>query len=287
MVDKPKKINFFTLYFLLFISLSKQSFAWGARAHEIIIENLSIKDSDLKNCELTKAELLKHINDPDTSWKKKLGFKNEPRFHFLHLDKLEKNWEQNLTLIPLEKGGLIPRIITWHDKAKSELKEKKFESLKTTMIGLAHYLSDLTQPLHLHSDYDGKNHGLPDLHSQFETKIIKKNLNEIKNSFKAKDSTKIEMWKKLKFESIIITVAKQSNALAEEVFKNSTSSFNYPIVKSKKSKQKAFNQKKHWDSKSLWLHNKELILKQLRLASDLIDFTFSELCIGNSTKTSR
>lgn len=266
----------------LVLLFPKLALAWGAIAHKIVTQQGAglVPAATLKNCQVSVDLLVDHTNDPDTVWKgKRREFPRESKAHYFHIPKQPADWKTRTTPENYKDGFLVYRIVDWVKEAKEFKKEKNWDKLKERLYGLTHYLGDLTQPLHLHHDYDGVGAGLPGLHSQFETKMIARYESELLSG--VKDSLANEqvpsIWSQIKFDTLIFTTAEQSSSKASKLFDGAR-----PAREEQKSKSgknsKSEKERFRFVKEKLWNGTGDMAIAQVSLGSRLVAKMLTEVC---------
>ncbi len=250
------------------------AFGWGALGHRLVAEygaKLALPTA-LSQCQLTKELLIEHTNDPDKIWRNKpMSYPHEAQAHYFQVDKQPKDWRNRKEPFNRSDGFLVYRIIDWFEDVKKLKKLKNWDALKEKIYGVTHYLGDLTQPLHLHQDHDGQNAGLPDLHAQFETKMLNRYEEDVRVGIQQRLSQeKIPIfWKQLDFKTLVFNIAEQSFAKADSLFIKSKPALVFPKRKNKKPRfMKAI----------LWKNTGSLAADQLSLATRLVAHFLNEAC---------
>lgn len=272
---------------LLFVFLfNTKALAWGIKAHELTTElGLELVDVGiLKNCKVNSLNLVKHSKDPDLVWKRdRRKHPNEAEAHFFHVDVQKDNWKSLLKPQDIENGYLPYRIISWIDRAKEFRKNEEWSKLEETLYGIVHYLGDLTMPLHLTSNFDGKKNGLLGLHSQWESKMIYRYREDFKSDVKKiLIHKKIPgYWRSLKIKALINTIAEQSYKKSDLLYRDAAKALVYVRKKSKRH-NKVHNKKStsrpRFSKPLLKQYTGQLAVEQMALASSLIGFVIDEIC---------
>lgn len=259
--------------------ISDQARAWGDLGHRVVAEygTSLVPTNVLENCQVTAAELVGHTNDPDKIWRqKKKDFPDEALAHFLHIDRQPKDWRARKTPEDKTQGFLVYRINDWIEEAKKARGAKDWDKLSLRLYGLSHYIGDLSQPLHLHHDYDGEEAGLPDLHAQFETRMVNRYEDEIRDAVKAKVAKEgiPSFWGSLDMKSLIQDTAQQSFSKAPKLFESAQTALQMPKTK-KKSKKQA---QPRFVKKILWEKTGTLAVDQLSLSAKLWAHVLNSVC---------
>lgn len=190
---------------LVIALLSPCTWAWGRRGHSttasLAAQLLSKNDPNGKFLSNHSYDLGYYANVPDFIWKAKPEiYKIEHSQHYMDLEIFEREfkkakdsnpWNPNrqeffkkYPKIPTKAGRSFWRIQELAQKLSeitARLKDKKLsrdehrrqqgEWLLTAGI-LGHYVGDLSQPLHVSEDYDGRNAGQAGIHAWFEDKVV-------------------------------------------------------------------------------------------------------------------
>lgn len=264
---------------LLLLLLPVSAFAWGEVGHELVVEfgNKLVKKDVFANCNISNEELILHTNDPDRVWKSQRGkYRHEPMAHYFHVDAQQIDWQSKASPERIRTGFLVYRISEWSDLAKEFRKKKKWPELKEKLYGISHYLGDLTQPLHLHSDHDGKKAGLPGLHSQFETKMINRYRKEIRDLVSlqmAKEAPK--NWKSASLRQLTYDTAVDSYSKANLLFSLSKEALQFPKSNKKNSKTK---RRPRFIKKILWKQTSSFAAERISLGAKLWAHFFNQIC---------
>lgn len=279
-MDKRKKeIAAFSLFTLMLLTAhSPKALAWGQHGHIAIAEATAriTNKSAFLNCHITAKQLIEHVNDPDHAWKEqRQRHPDEQRAHFFHIDKQPTDWRARKEAADKTQGYLVYRIVTWVNEAKTFRATRKWDKLAEELHGLSHYLADLTQPLHLTSDYDGKAAGLSDLHAQFEGKLVKRYAKELRPAIddRLKSEKFPPLWTSIEYRNLIFDTAEQSYAKSSRLFELSKPAL-LPGRKTRHGRilRPAFAKKK------LWQHAGSLATEQLTLGAQLVTYTLEQIC---------
>jgi hypothetical protein len=273
--------------------VSDEAYAWGLRAHEMITEYAiqGIEKEIYEYCKVSKNQLIEHSTDPDVKWKRdKRRHPNEAMAHYFHLEEQPENWKKRTESSDKSTGFLPYRIIDWWLKAQSLKKQQSWPELHEKMYGMVHYLADLTMPLHLTKEHDGKEVGLPDLHSQWEGRLITQYEKEFRErlALDMKRNPNASYWKHVETSELIFTLIEQNHQKKNELFRLAkTALVSQKKRKSKRSKQgnapSNQNQNQRFSKPLLFQNTRHLASDQLYLASRLVRFFLLDLC-GSNTK---
>lgn len=267
------------IVFIFGCLFSSLAFGWGALGHRIIAENAAniVQPSVLAQCHLVAADLVAHVNDPDTIWRaQRIKHPHEAQAHFFHVDRQPSDWRSRPNAKDRDQGFLVYRIWDWINDSKKLKREKKWEDLNEHLYGIAHYLGDLTQPMHLYHDYDGREAGLPDIHAQFETKLLNRFEDEVRT--KVKTQLNLEKippyWSTLNLRAIIFDTAQQSFGKVARLY-----SLARPALQVPHSRRKRTNPvEPRFTKPILWKQTGTIAVEQLALASRLLAFTLNQIC---------
>lgn len=268
----------------VFISLwiTLPAFGWGELGHKIIAQYGTelTKSSALKNCHVTAEQIIEHTNDPDKIWRdQRFKHPNEAQMHFFHVDRQPLDWRAVNKPTDTKQGRLVYHLIDWVEDARDLKKEKKWSELAEHIYGISHYIGDLTQPLHLHHDYDGREAGLPDLHAQFETKMLNRFEKEIRagvQSRLAKEKLP-EYWSSLSVQELVLNTAEQSNAKVERLFHQAKPALILPHI-SKRRKTSHKPPQPRFDKKILFEESGQLAEDQLALGAKILGYVLNSIC---------
>ena len=253
------------------------AFGWGAVGHRLIAENAAalVGAKTLSRCGLTAQELIDHVNDPDQIWRQqRVKHPREAQAHFFHVDRQPAEWRNRTEAADVSQGFLVYRIVRYFEEAKKARASSKSDVLHERIYGLAHYLGDLTQPLHLHHDYDGIEAGLPGLHSQFETKMVGRYVGELDRAVGVEIAQEgvPAAWGMVPFKDLIFDTAVQSHAKAAELFAASR-----PALQAQHSR-KTGRDSERFVKKVLYQRTGVLASHQLTLGARLVARVLNEVC---------
>ncbi len=262
---------------VLLMILPTQANAWGTKAHEMITEHGAslAGENVLKNCKLTIKNLSEHSIDPDTKWKRdRRRHPDEREAHFFHLDRQPIDWKSKSSTPDIRNGYLPYKIVSWFERAKKLKSDENWTDLAETMYGVVHYLGDITMPLHLTSDFDGQNVGLDGVHSQWESKMLYRYIDDFNNDLKLtlKNHGIPKLWQNLKYRDIIYTIAEQSYSKVTALYSSAAPALIYGTRRNQKHKKPRFSKP------LLKIHTGKLATEQLAVASRLIGHTIIEIC---------
>lgn len=162
--------------------------AWGARGHQIVAyvgADVSGESFWVSNVQTMRA--LSTV--PDRLWKDSQTKKYEGPTHFFQAEAYVRdiNHCEDLLKFPskysdavaeygqsmIQRNGTAPwRIVQMYDLAVSAFRRGDMET-GVQMVGvMSHYIGDLSQPLHVSENYDGRQTGQAGIHSWFESSNI-------------------------------------------------------------------------------------------------------------------
>lgn len=271
-----------SIQFLLFYSiLINNAFGWGAVGHTLIATTGTKKFTKIQqqNCSITSDEIINRTNEPDEKWKsQKFIHPHEPSAHYFHLDQADKNWKEATNKNDQKNGFLVYRVVDFFEKAKEARKSKKSEDLKMYLVGLSHYLGDLTQPLHLHHDHDGVEFGIKGIHSQYETKMVSRYKDELTKKVHTMFSQDFsdQMWANFSYKDLIFKIAEQTSNKAPLLLEKSKKvlSVNSPPKKKKNKKTPSII----FVKEKLWNELSDMTAEQMNLGSALLAYTLDLIC---------
>jgi hypothetical protein len=270
------------MHLLISLWITSSAFAWGELGHRIVAASgTALADPvDFANCHVSAAEIVDHTNDPDKVWRQqKRQHPDEALMHFFHVDRQPKDWRDRKTAQDPTQGQLVYRIVSWIEDAKKLRQSKDWNALSQEIYGLSHYIGDLSQPLHLFHDYDGVEAGIPDVHSQFETKM----LNRYEEPIRAGVSSRLAQekiplyWKAIDMKSIIFDTAEQSAAKAPKLLQAAKPALEMPKP-SRRRKSNKKSQEPRFVKKILWQQTGSLAIDQLAIGARLWAHVLNTIC---------
>ncbi len=221
------------------------AFAWGKRGHQIIGETAAILVSEEPQGKFLRDhsyDLGYYSNVPDLIWKRPSTYGEEWTNHFMNLEHFEaafagkkdikdpfalsrKEFESKFPEIKVTSGRAYWRIrelaenlekITQDLKKLKEPKGKKRQELQAKWLvtagTLAHYIGDLSMPLHMTENYDGQHTGQKGIHSYFEQEMTEWLYPDVLVSVQAKAKAEWDEFKKKHKNDSILQLTR---ALAE------------------------------------------------------------------------
>ncbi len=189
---------------IVFVSLilSQNGFAWGEKGHKLItrkaiellpkemnffmkwsaeIEDLSVEPDRRRNYDSTEHP--KHFIDID--------FYKEFNAGTMIFDKQEllKIYGDSI----VTAMGILPwTIVDTYNALVKAMKEKNRDRILILSGDLAHYIGDASQPMHTILNYDGQLSGQNGIHRRYESVMVDRYLDDIKNSMSIKPPFYIE-----------------------------------------------------------------------------------------------
>ena len=258
------------------LAAGEQAFAWGSRGHELAAE-LGARlagSAVLSNCHVTVDQLTEHSTDPDLKWRRdKRRHPDEAWAHFFHVDKQPADWRKRDEAADSSQGCLVYRIAKWMEKAKAQRAAGEWVELSETLFGLSHYLADLTMPLHLTSKHDGEEVGLPDLHRQWESRMLNRYVKDLRPVVEGRlKKEKIPAaWAALPFRDLVFNVAEQSYGKVQRLYDLAR-----PALKG--SVRRAEKQMPRFSKPELFDRTETLAADQLALAARLWAHALTQIC---------
>ncbi|NDE13792.1 hypothetical protein EBZ80_02575 [bacterium] len=169
-------------------ALSSPCFAWGSKGHYIVNESAAelTKSPAAEFFRDNKVTLGKFANTPDGLWKRPGTYEKERGTHFFHWDIYKKanllGSFDNLTLASVinkkgmafvdENGSAMFRITSIYRRLVTALQKKNWHEAIQMAGVMGHYVGDISQPMHVSSDYDGQSISRPGVHKYFETTLV-------------------------------------------------------------------------------------------------------------------
>lgn len=167
---------------------SSRALAWGAQGHEVV----NSAAADLMTGPASgffkrhKTALARLANTPDRQWKKPGTYKDEAPTHFFHWDhyrntELAQDFDSYLLSEALQQlgddyinknGSAIWRVSGLFQKLVQAIKVKDWNRTLQLAGVMGHYIADISQPMHVSSDYDGQSIGRRGVHKYFETTLV-------------------------------------------------------------------------------------------------------------------
>lgn len=264
---------------LVFLT-SLSAYPWGETGHRMVVqEGLALVSPGAKKaCAITGTFLVDHVKDPDTIWKRQPWKYPKERFHhYFHVDTQGDDWKKRSSARSIRDGDLVYRIIELTEELQKKKKSLSPEDLQERLIGLTHYLGDLTQPMHLHHDADGKESGLAGIHSQYETKMVNRFEGELASAVKRRlDSERIPpLWKTQPLRDLIFSLAEQNSAKLEELYKKSRSALVAQRPRRGRSHPSA---KPSFAKPILWRETADLTANQIAQGARLVGWVLESVC---------
>lgn len=271
----------FTLLISLWIS-TNHVWAWGGLGHKIVAQyGTNLADPvTLANCHVTPQQLIEHTNDPDIVWRQqRIKHPHEGVAHFFHVDRQPSDWRVRKEAADLSQGFLVYKIVDWIDEAQKLRRAQKWDELAEYLYGLSHYVGDLVQPLHLFHDYNGREAGLTGIHSQFETKMLKRYEEQVRAGIQQRlNQEKIpSLWSGLDIKSLIFDTAQQTFSKAAPLLEGARVAYKMPTVSRTRSKTSR-TPTPRFIKAILWRETGELAMNQLALGTRLWGHVLNAVC---------
>lgn len=173
---------------LLATSASSHAWAWGSRGHSNVNQAATqlMGSPGAAFFKANSAQLAFLANVPDAQWKSGSLYAKERSLHFFQWDKYEGSSMSNdfdTTPFPsavqklgrpfVELNGLaVWRVTQIYRMMVGALKAKKWPQVIQYAGVMGHYVGDLSQPMHVSSDYDGQSIRRTGVHKYFETTLV-------------------------------------------------------------------------------------------------------------------
>ncbi len=191
---------------LFFVLFSPQSIAWGKRGHQIIGEGAALIVSSEPGWGFMRSisfDFGYYANVPDFIWKKPATYESEKAEHFMDLEIFDRAFKDKTDLgKPFELSraefeAKFPEVKLMAGRAYWRIQElvkalevasDKLRALPDTTMGkprhelqerwlliagpLAHYVGDLSMPLHVTENYDGQMTEQKGIHRYFEEHMV-------------------------------------------------------------------------------------------------------------------
>ncbi|MBI3543431.1 MAG: hypothetical protein HY075_09190 [Deltaproteobacteria bacterium] len=198
--------------------------------------------------------------------------------HFFHVDRQPRDWRVRNEAADTKQGRLVYHILDWAADAKKALKDKNWDGLAERLHGISHYLGDLSQPLHTNHDYDGDEAGLPDIHAQFETKMLNRFEADVRAGVKKRLAAERlpELWDQFDLRHLVFDTAEQSCVKVPKLFAEAR----HALVMPKRSKHHKYKTEPQprFEKKILWERTGALAMDQLALGARLWAFALNSIC---------
>jgi hypothetical protein len=190
---------------LLSMLIPWNTWAWGRRGHQIVGETAAILVSDQPNTGFMRSHSFDfgyYANVPDLIWKRPAHYDVEKSQHYMDLELFHrefekrpdvtapfslsrKEFESKFPELTQDTGRAFWRAREFYEKLEAitkqlwDLKDDEGatrQSLQEKWLltaGLmAHYIGDLSMPLHVSENYNGKSTGQVGIHSYFEDVMV-------------------------------------------------------------------------------------------------------------------
>lgn len=169
---------------------SGTSFGWGKRGHEVVsLAALDLMETPAKAFFKRHAQAMAVLaNVPDNAWKQGASRTVEAPTHFFQWDRFGTSpiatTIGDMTLAQTiqkmgkpyvdENGSAVWRVSGLYQKTVAALKARDWAKVLQIAGVTAHYVGDLSQPMHATSDYDGQSIGHRGAHRYFEATLMDK-----------------------------------------------------------------------------------------------------------------
>ena len=174
----------------LIVLTTSSAFGWGAIGHQIVAYTGANSTTDGQLFWKSNLESLRTLSTvPDRLWKTSATKADEGLTHWFEVDSYYKPVEfSQIISFPssysaatsqyseerIRTNGAAP----WRIRQLYQLAFQAFKAGQTSLamqyIGvMSHYIGDLSQPLHVSTNYDGQLTGNKGIHSYFETSVLK------------------------------------------------------------------------------------------------------------------
>jgi Zinc dependent phospholipase C len=170
------------LHLCLVLALCLSTGAWGRRAHQMV-NAAAIKTLPLPLRSYFQAHqffLVDHAIDPDL--KARLDPRERPhhfadvdaydRYPFLQFRKQFVAERLGPCRAQLSDGTVMWQIERFTRYLELDFRRSNWRDASQDAVYLAHYAADLTQPLHVVSNYDGQRTGQKGIHKRFEVGLV-------------------------------------------------------------------------------------------------------------------
>lgn len=168
-------------------SFSQKAFAWGALGHSLIAEIAAETSTAGHSFWSSNSKTLGQLaNVPDVVWKQDATINAERPTHWFQIDAYVEDpatYPQALRSfiaavaryqLPFvtKNGTATWRVEQMYEMALDALKQNNDERAIQIVGALAHYIGDISQPLHVTRNYDGPNGTKNGIHRFFETENL-------------------------------------------------------------------------------------------------------------------
>jgi hypothetical protein len=187
---------------LSFVFHASSSWAWGRLGHQVIGEVAGeLAPSGQEFWSRNAVNLGQLALVPDTVWKSGSSAREEGPTHWFHVDVytndpwiLPGRFDSFAAIVDeygdasvAENGTGFWRARQFFELSRNGFQAGRYESGLQMAGALAHYAGDLSQPLHVSQDYDGRFGLQTGIHSFFETTVLsRKDRRDVKAEVKAK-----------------------------------------------------------------------------------------------------
>lgn len=148
-------------------------------------------------------------NVPDANWKTGWLAIHEGPTHYFKWNEYKRSTLRDLMPIPLaksvdlvgrqyivENGSAVWRTQQIFDLFQTAVNENNWPSALKMGGVLGHYIGDLSQPMHVSTNYDGQSIKKPGIHAKFETKLVNSlNREELLTQVLSKAKEKVSLFR--------------------------------------------------------------------------------------------
>jgi hypothetical protein len=195
-------MQWFIALSLSFVLHAAPSWAWGRLGHQVIGEvGAELAPSGREFWSRNAVNLGQLALVPDSVWKSGPSGRDEGPTHWFHVDVytsdpwvLPARFDSFAATVDdygdasvLENGTAFWRTRQFFELSRNGFQSGRYETGLQMAGALAHYVADLSQPLHVSQDYDGRFGLQTGIHSFFETTVIsRKDRREVMAAVKTK-----------------------------------------------------------------------------------------------------
>jgi hypothetical protein len=173
--------------FFVLVAVPRPGYGWGAVGHSLVNKAAAaMMDSRLGPFQRANSENLERLaNVPDRLWKRSATRDAEKATHFFQWDQYATSALRSRmpTLLAdalryvrvdyvKENGSAVWRIDQLYDMLVQSLRARDWERSLQLAGVLGHYVGDVSQPMHVTSDYDGQSIGRRGIHAYYESTLV-------------------------------------------------------------------------------------------------------------------
>ncbi|MBA4251971.1 MAG: hypothetical protein C0425_11715 [Chlorobiaceae bacterium] len=195
-----KNIAYGLIFFLL-VTVNN-TLAWGEEGHKIINKKgMELLPKEMKSFLAWETFIVDNASEPDI---RRDSDPAEFFRHFIDVDfysefnegRMNQNKEELIAKYSdsvVTKMGIIPwTILETYNNLVTALKEKNSNRAKALIADLGHYVADCYNPMHTVLNYDGQLTNQKGLHSRYESRMLRRNLEELERRIKVTPAVKID-----------------------------------------------------------------------------------------------